>query len=409
MMMLKLILIMILITFSKSYTQDYWLKTNGLDSVTIYSLAIHSNGNIFAGTNGNGIFRSTDNGENWANLGILNYDIRTIAIGPTGDVLAGTIEWGGIFRSTDSGNSWTNIGAYHFDRVIAINPGGDIFLGTAALGVYRSTDNGANWVQVLQDSTGKNVNSLIINSNGDIFAGTIFGGVFRSTDNGDNWIQISQGLTFNNVYCLAIDSSGNIFAGTIAGGVFLSTDNGENWVQKSQGLTSEGFYVYSLMVNSSGNVIFAGTNDGIFISTDSGENWIQNNQGLLTNNVQSLAINSVDDIFAGTDQGIFRHLHGTTSVNTTDPEIISSFQLYQNYPNPFNPSTVISYQIPVNSNVVVKVYDILGNEAATLVDEYKPAGKYEVNFTATRLASGVYIFRLAADNYAETRKMMLLR
>ena len=91
-------------------------------------------------------------------------------------------------------------------------------------------------------------------------------------------------------------------------------------------------------------------------------------------------------------------------------EIIpQDFVLYQNYPNPFNPSTIIGYQLPVTSNVTLKVYDILGREIATLVNEQKPAGKYELKFDGSELASGVYFFTLKTGNYAETKKMILMK
>jgi hypothetical protein len=95
------------------------------------------------------------------------------------------------------------------------------------------------------------------------------------------------------------------------------------------------------------------------------------------------------------------------------------FSLEQNYPNPFNPNTVISYQIPVSSNVTLKVYDVLGNEVATLVDEYRQSGKYEVEFSdkggsayggnAYRLPSGIYFYQLKAGNFIETKKMVLMK
>jgi dienelactone hydrolase len=87
----------------------------------------------------------------------------------------------------------------------------------------------------------------------------------------------------------------------------------------------------------------------------------------------------------------------------------NTFYLGQNYPNPFNPSTVISYQLPVNGNVTLKIFDVLGNEVATLVDEYKPAGSYEVEFSANGLTSGMYFYTLKAGNFVETKKMLLLK
>ncbi|MFZ1517136.1 MAG: T9SS type A sorting domain-containing protein [Ignavibacteriaceae bacterium] len=88
------------------------------------------------------------------------------------------------------------------------------------------------------------------------------------------------------------------------------------------------------------------------------------------------------------------------------PEVYS---LSQNYPNPFNPSTKISWQSPVSGNQTLKVYDVLGNEVATLVNEFKNAGMYEVDFDASTLSSGVYFYQLKAGEFLETRKMVLLK
>jgi len=89
--------------------------------------------------------------------------------------------------------------------------------------------------------------------------------------------------------------------------------------------------------------------------------------------------------------------------------IADNFKLFQNYPNPFNPSTRISYQIPQQKFVTIKVYDILSNEIAVLVNEEKSAGSYEIEFHASSLPSGVYFYQLIAGNFVETKKMILLK
>ena len=100
----------------------------------------------------------------------------------------------------------------------------------------------------------------------------------------------------------------------------------------------------------------------------------------------------------------------TLQVHSVDEEnILHSFQLFQNYPNPFNPSTVISWQSTVGSHQTLKIYDVLGNEIAVLVDEYKPAGRYEVQFDASGLSSGTYFYQLQVGELIQTRKMILLR
>lgn len=97
----------------------------------------------------------------------------------------------------------------------------------------------------------------------------------------------------------------------------------------------------------------------------------------------------------------------TVSVN--NESIPTSFVLEQNYPNPFNPETFINFHLPITSNVQLKVYDILGNEIATLVNEIKQPGFYNVKFNAEKLPSGVYIYKLQAGKYLAIKKMMLIK
>jgi predicted GH43/DUF377 family glycosyl hydrolase len=92
-----------------------------------------------------------------------------------------------------------------------------------------------------------------------------------------------------------------------------------------------------------------------------------------------------------------------------DTEIPTEFALGQNYPNPFNPGTKISWQVPIGSHQTIKVFDVLGNEIVTLVDEYKPAGRYEVELTAASMPSGVYFYQLKAGNLISTKKMLLVK
>ncbi|MBK6771859.1 MAG: T9SS type A sorting domain-containing protein [Ignavibacteria bacterium] len=98
-----------------------------------------------------------------------------------------------------------------------------------------------------------------------------------------------------------------------------------------------------------------------------------------------------------------------TKINNTNIEIPGNYKLYQNYPNPFNPSTKIKYDIKIDGLVTLKVYNILGMEVASLVNEVKQAGRYEAEFNGSNLGSGVYYYRLQAGDFSETKRMLLLK
>ncbi|RPI61315.1 MAG: T9SS C-terminal target domain-containing protein, partial [Ignavibacteriales bacterium] len=114
------------------------------------------------------------------------------------------------------------------------------------------------------------------------------------------------------------------------------------------------------------------------------------------------------------DSGFYKIVY--TSLTDLDDElnsIPSEYKLEQNYPNPFNPITVISYQLPKVGNVTLKVFDVLGKEVATLVNEFRSAGSYEVEFnpesSIKNPASGIYFYQLKAGEFVETKKMLLLK
>jgi len=113
--------------------------------------------------------------------------------------------------------------------------------------------------------------------------------------------------------------------------------------------------------------------------------------------------------FTNSNEWYYDSLIIHTSPVSAEKKYIYSYTVSQNYPNPYNPSTTISYEIPERNIVTIKIYDVLGNEIVTLLNEEKPAGSYEVEFTATNLASGVYFYSLASGNFFSTKKMILLK
>ncbi len=318
---------------------DFWQQTNGPFGGDVRALAINANGDIFAGTYGSGVFRSTDNGENWipSNAGLAIPTVLSLAVNQsTGDLFAGTgffffNMWsnGAIFHSTDNGTSWTKVIELNDTAVssLAINSQGNIFAGTNGKGVFRSTNNGASWDSVnagLTKQAFRKINALAIRRvTGEVFVGTDSSGLFRLPPNSSTWERVTIGLRPDeNIRSLAIKDDGHVFAGTqhpagfgflLGGRIFRSAD-GITWNQASNGLA--GREIVALAVNSQGD-IFAGTESvfssaigRIFRSTDNGDNWTEPDPSLRNPGVLSLAVNSSDQVFAGTiGSGVLRSIN----------------------------------------------------------------------------------------------------
>jgi hypothetical protein len=126
--------------------------------------------------------------------------------------------------------------------------------------------------------------------------------------------------------------------------------------------------------------------------------------------VRSIGIDSHGYAFIGTNEGsVFASLQTTTSADLKFDELPQQYFLNQNYPNPFNPITTISYSLPKRSLVQIKIFDILGKEIATLVNEQKSTGTYSVQFNGSALASGIYFYKMQAGSFTETKKLILLK
>lgn len=125
----------------------------------------------------------------------------------------------------------------------------------------------------------------------------------------------------------------------------------------------------------------------------------EDNISSLTQNVFTYRLKQID--FSGT--------YEYSSEVTINSSVPAEFNLSQNYPNPFNPTTLISYSLPQNSNVLLRVYDTLGKEVTTLVDGKQSAGKYQISFNASRLSSGIYYYTITAGSFNLTRKMILMK
>jgi len=208
-----------------------------------------------------------------------------------------------------------------------------------------------------------------------------------------------------------------------------STDGGSSWGEDTQ-LTNTPAPAYTPSLSVSGtvvHVVWEDNRDGnkeVYYkrSTNGGASWGEDTR--LTNNsadsynpsvaVSGTVVNVVweDNRDGNSDIYYKRDPTGNvTGIEDIGSEFPEEFRLAQNYPNPFNPSTLISYQLPVSCYVTLKVFDVLGNEVATLVDEYKPAGIYNVEFRMQNLelSSGIYFYQLTAGDFIQTKKMLMIK
>jgi Tol biopolymer transport system component len=98
-----------------------------------------------------------------------------------------------------------------------------------------------------------------------------------------------------------------------------------------------------------------------------------------------------------------------TDVKFSNSNLPVIFSLSQNYPNPFNPTTTVNFSVPKSGFVTIKLYDILGKQVATLINDNKPAGNYSVKFDGSKLVSGVYFYRMETGSFSQSRKLLLLK
>ncbi|MEJ2506861.1 MAG: T9SS type A sorting domain-containing protein [Ignavibacteriaceae bacterium] len=172
-------------------------------------------------------------------------------------------------------------------------------------------------------------------------------------------------------------------------------------------------YVTSIDIDSKGSKWISTHGGGIYKYDDI--NWINfnpDNSFLKIRNVISIKIDANDNKYIGSGgDGLFIYNEEgiVISVDEKTETTTNSYELSQNYPNPFNPITSIKYQIPEDGMVTLKIYDILGKEVKTLVNEQKSAGRYEVRFDAADLATGVYLYKLNVNNFASVKKMLLVK
>jgi len=413
-MKINLIILLVLITAICIYPQ-IWEKTSGPADGIVWAIGIDDEDVIYAGDNAV-LYRSKDDGDSWDfvhDWSSVGAEIASIVFNDSGDVFVGV--WGGpgVFRSTDNGVTW--LGPNHSIpnvNSVAIGFNGDVIAGTM-YGVYISTNDGYDWELRDNGFPGPTIIlTIFVDDNNNYFAGT-YGGedvIYKSTDLGMSWEESGPPISSPTICSIINNSSNTLFASSLDGSeVHRSTDNGHTWEYFTSGIPITASDI--ILISNESDQIFAGsTSFGVFISVDNGETWTDYLSGLSNDNILSFGINSKGILFAGTwGDGVFRTIQSTLSVETVSTNIPSDFYLLQNYPNPFNPITIIEYTISNDRMVALSIYDIMGKEVARLVNEYKPAGHYEIKFNASNLPSGIYFYTLTAGNKTITNKFVLLK
>ncbi len=448
-----------------------WTPVNGdLPDLQVRTIAVDVNSELYIGTDGGGIFKSTDAGNTWSaknrninvenlnaaletgsngfllatggsgifhspdghgewsikNTGLANRYVTGLAAGNAGDIFAGTFS--GVFRSTDAGESWfpANSGIEN-ERIIQIEtvPSGRLYVRADAqsLGtLFYSDDNGNNWNQISVGNNDLIIQSMAVSSQGHLFLSAfdffLNGLVLISNDGGATWSDTTL-TAFSTGSFLAIDNSDRLYA-VFGGKDFFFSDNaGATWnTINASGLPANS--AVSRLAFDSGNAVYAATqSEGIFYSADGGSNWTAKNEGLPTSNgfyplFNFLYVDPDNIVFAGTyDDGLFIGGDMPTSVNVPG-HTPARFSLLQNYPNPFNPATTIRYDLPHASHITLSIYNILGQQVVTLVDEFQPAGSQSVVWdgkdrSGKPVVSGIYIYRLTAGDFQQANRMFLTK
>ena len=366
------------------------------------------------------IMRSTDNGVSWTEQ---STNISSVLFGASisNGVSLASGENGIIMRSVDNGTTWEPIlpGTIENLNDIEIQNTNAVVCGNNGV-IYYSVDAGETWTEAVSNTTQDLYDVTFINSTVGFVTGD-YGTLLKTEDGGQHWTTLNLGFTFNKFNSVeAIDADNLIVVGD-QGSIFLSNDGGISWFGPSMLMYDVDFN--DVVFFNSTNGIIVGDNSLILQTTDGGYSWNEASKGFSGDNYDLNSVSFYDannGITVGGD-GIEAY---TTNGGATWDDISPSFNvvfgsksqnliLKQNYPNPFNPSTNISYELPYDANVTLKVYDAAGREVANLVSSYQTTGNHTVRFDASGLSSGVYFYKLfvqqGASSITKVNKMILTK
>ena len=437
----RFVFALIMASFLALTTNDamaQWYKIPQLQYSRIWSIISTNDSAVFVGADNGTLLRSTDGGLTWTNLATwengLEADTILSLVKGDGYIFAGTNGPGGLYQSSDNGDSWTLSGP-GFPGNTAINGmaySNGVVYAAANIGVYASADSGKSWKA---DTTGLNMGpwyEYSVTPSGIVgiaaVDSTLYtvrswdintrGGVYMAHEDSITWKPIGlDGMPTYGLFAVTtIDT--NVFVAT-AQGIFLYSGSGAQWLTRNNGLPlNDTTSLQSCLFATVDSLLFVYVSHtstysygkGIYVTSDLGETWTEVNDSTFGQISLTSMVATGKYLFAGTQSGAWR-IPISDIITSVDnrPQLPTGFSLSQNFPNPFNPTTVISYHISAISNVTLKVYDVLGREIATLVDEKQFAGSHAVKFNAANLPTGVYFYRLSTGNFTSTKKALLLK
>ena len=243
-------------------------------------------------------------------------------------------------------------------------------------------------------------------------------GIYKTTDGGLTWNQVGSNEVMNFKFYnedigLTYDGSSFENEDTLyyKGVITRTLDGGETW-EVTDTLEKMGWgQDFEFLLGDPSKVWFS-NGSGLYHSSDTGRTWEKYNDNNLPLNASDIVFIDHQNGFAVGGIGVILKTNNGGGLITKVEDVNSApinFSLMQNYPNPFNPATKISFSIPELADVQLKIFDVLGREVSLLINEEKPAGNYEVEFNASKLASGIYFYRLKSGKFIDTKKMTLIR
>lgn len=402
---ISLILFQLLIICNLSYSG--WILQNSGTVQNLNSIIFsHGDENTAWACGDNGIILHTTNGGiNWVvqNSGTTYNLYAIVFMEVSGGPVFAVGESGTILRTTNDGANWNTIPSPVSTTLRDISDFNFIIVGDSGT-ILKSTNTGVNW-SVVPSPVNKRFNAISATFTYYIVGDS--GTILRGFNLGLTW-NILNSSSVQNLYGVPLFGSADITVGD-NGLVLRSTNIGANWFTPVTG-TGSRLKSVEYSTNNTSRIYACGYNGTILKSTNNGFNWgFQSSP--VTHNLNSLFfyLNDNTGYACGNSGTILKTTDGGgaifTDINKNTGAVPSGYKLYQNYPNPFNPVTKIKFELPKSSYTSLKVFDMLGREVSSLINEQLTAGTYEISFSGS--ASGVYFYKLETPYFTEVKKMIL--